>query len=59
MMRMMYDDDDDDDLMMMMIYCRAHSLANGSSCMKKGISVDSLLEKIPVNTDTRVSTILR
>ena len=56
---MMYDDDDDDDLMMMMIYCRAHSLANGSSCMKKGISVDSLLEKIPVNTDTRVSTILR
>jgi hypothetical protein len=33
---------------------RAHSLVNGSSSLKKGISVDSLLEKIPVNSDTRV-----
>jgi hypothetical protein len=35
---------------------RAHSLVNGSSSLKKGISVDSLLEKIPVNSDTRVGT---
>jgi hypothetical protein len=37
------------------MYCRAHSLVNGSS-LKKGVSVDSLLEKIPVNMDSRVST---
>jgi hypothetical protein len=30
---------------------------NGSS-LKKGISVDSLLEKIPVNTDTKVGTVI-
>ncbi len=36
---------------------RAHSLVNGSSSLKKGISVDSLLEKIPVNSDTRVGTL--